>query len=139
MGIREALKRPGGTTLAITTILVILTAVAMLWPVSNGTGTHCGSWLLQDDGQARLADINQREADNLENFRNGMRSTMGLDDGPVIRVNRANTAARCANERGEMTPIVATLAIASGIALVVGLIRRYQPAGGTRRSPDTPS
>lgn len=102
----------------------------MLWPVSNGSGTYCGSWLLQDDGQARWADMQQREADSQENFKNGMRSAMGLDDGPVIRVDRANEAARCARLRGEKTPLVTTFAFVTGIALVVALVRRYQPRSG---------
>lgn len=141
MGIREALRKPGGVALAITTVLLVITAFVALWPVSNGRGTDCGSWLLQGDGQARLADSRQSGIDLEENSREGLRSAMGLGDGPVIRVNRAGEVASCARERGEMTPTITALALISGVALVVALVRRYQPRsdGGGPAQDTTPA
>lgn len=115
--------------LTIAAVLFVATALTALWPVSNSNGTDCGSWVERNDTKAAYEDAKSvSKVDSiLGQYGSSYRDLVG----------EKNTAEvdKCHAARDAKNFPLTLLAVGTGAALVVGIIRRYQPAGG-RASED---
>lgn len=103
--------KPGRGALALAVLAFIMTALVAFWNVDNQDGIHCGSWISPNDSHAKIAD--------LEDYA----------DPRYFSNDRQRTD--CAEARKDRTPILVALAALTVAALVVGILRRYQPGGGS--------
>lgn len=118
------LERPGNVALPLAALLFFAAVIIALLPVKYD-GVDCGSWAAQNNSAAELADANQ----NLTNSQNQLGSAL-LNDSDTYGGTASHStyaADGCADARGNYTVGVAIFAILAIVALVVGVIRRYQP------------
>ena len=107
--------KPGNRALAIAALMFVMTAWAALWNVDNRDGVHCGSWLSPNDQNAVAADYDYAESRRKEHPTNFYSST-----------EQVESCAKAHEGREQLLIVFTVVALA---ALVLGVIRRYQPRG----------
>ncbi|MCK0519594.1 hypothetical protein [Williamsia sp. DF01-3] len=125
--------QPGRVFLIAAAILLVVAAAFAFWPVDNSQGTGCGSWALKDDSSAAAKDSEFNLGDTTKDLTRALAdrylgdnsaNSLGLGD------NTSQVQA-CESARGDQTNEVVIFGLAGAAALVVGLIRRYQPSRAT--------
>ena len=125
--------QPGRVFLIAAAILLVVAAAFAFWPVDNSQGTGCGSWALKDDSSAVAKDAEFNLGDTTKDLTRALAdrylgdnsaNSLGLSD------NTSQVQA-CESARGDQTSEIVIFGLAGAAALVVGLIRRYQPTRAT--------
>ena len=116
--------KPGNGVLAVAAVLFVATALFALWNVDNRDGIACGGWMFPNDSWAKSADASQSSDNAMDAYRSSLLG--GRYAGDPTSTEQVDA---CAAARGERTPFVIVLGVATLAALVVGVLRRYQPRG----------
>ena len=133
MNLSKRAGQPGRVFLIAAAILLVVAAAFAFWSVDNSQGTDCGSWALKDDSSAVAKDAEFNLGDTTKDLTRALADrylgdnsadSLGLDD------NTSQVQA-CASARGDQTSEIVIFGLAGAAALVVGLIRRYQPTRAT--------
>lgn len=133
--------KPGRGALTMAAVAFLLTALVALWNVENQDGIHCGGWLFPNDAAANYADVEQRADDSSRAMKDALLRSGGDLNAPAARDHFSSDSqvADCRKARSERTPLVIVFGVATVALLVVGILRRYQPGGGsTTPKPSEP-
>lgn len=125
--------KPGRGALTFALAAFIVTALAAFWNVETDDGIHCGGWLFPNDAMANYADAKQRSDDAQRALEDALLRSGGDLNAPAAagQLSGDSQVADCRKARSERTPLVIVFGVATGALLVVGILRRYQPRGGS--------
>jgi hypothetical protein len=125
--------QPGRLFLIASAMLLVIAVAFAFWPVDNSQGTDCGSWALKDDSSAAAKDSDFDLGDTTKDLTRALADRY-LGDNSAESLGLGDNTSQvqaCASARGDQTSEIVIFGLAGAAALVVGLIRRYQPVRAT--------
>jgi hypothetical protein len=121
--------QPGRIFLIAAAILLVVAAACAFWPVDNSQGTDCGSWALKENTSAAAKDADFDLGDTTKDLTRALADRyLGNNSAESLGLAKTSSEVQaCASARGDQTSEIVIFGLLGGAALVIGLIRRYQP------------